>query len=349
MRMNKKQYNNIIEHSLQYDCKETDSSLDTARTVFNNMGVALPQGTQKEVYDTISTNEYMGWRECTLEKARENANKGIATIGINENKIIILSAEDEEQPISQTAEVMTLTDSTPAVAVVDLQYYSYSYGGTTCQSGGTCFNNRYKREDAVAYARKYAYSTGPNYVNFGDPVFAAIYLAQYGAWTGMADCANFVSQCLVAGGLKMNDDWYFYQHINTAVALPGITDIYYRDKDGILVSYPISYYFTAPWTGANAQYRYFSNLANGYTSTNVIKINSACNISYAASHYNIKPGDLMYFSRDGGKTAYHATIISSVTKDDIKYCAHTVGREDQKLSEAIGNESVIIVRLNDYI
>jgi len=194
-----------------------------------------------------------------------------------------------------------------------------------------------------------AYSTGPNYVNFGDPVFSAIYLAQYGTWTGMADCANFVSQCLVAGGLKMNDDWYFYQHINTAVALPGITNIYYRDKNGVLVSYPISYYFSAPWTGANAQYEYFSNLANGYTSTNVVKINSACEISYALSHYNIKPGDLMYFSRDGGKTAYHTTIISSVMNDDIKYCAHTRGRKDKKLSEAIGNESVIIVRLNDCI
>ena len=348
MKMNKKQYNNIIDHTLKHE--NTEDSLSTARAIFNNMGVALPNGDMKTVYETISTDNYMGWKSCTMQEVQEAADKGIAAIGISEDKIVVLSANDEEQPVAQTASVMTLDENTSAFAVDGLQYYSYSYGGTTCQGGsGTCSNNRYKREDAVAYAREYAYSTGPNYVNFGDPIFTALYFAQYGVNTGTADCANFVSQCLVAGGLKMNDDWYFNQHINTADVLPGTTDICYRDKYGAYVSYPISYYFTAPWTKAKTQYEYFSNTANGYTSTNVVKINSVCEISYAVSHYNIKPGDLMYFSRDGGKTAYHATIISSVTNNDIKYCAHTDGRKDQKLSEKIGNESVIIVRLNDYI
>ena len=41
------------------------------------------------------------------------------------------SAEDDEQPAQQTASVLTLTDNTPAVAVANLQYYSYSYGSTT--------------------------------------------------------------------------------------------------------------------------------------------------------------------------------------------------------------------------
>ena len=345
--MNKKQYNNVIDYTLKHE--QTEDSLATARAIFDNMGVALPQGDMKTVYETIETGNYMGWAPCTMQEAQAAADNGTAAIGISEDRIVVLSATDEEEPVAQTASVMTLSENTSAYAVDGLQYYTYGNGKTGQGGSSTCSNNRYKREDAVAYAREYAYSTGPNYVNFGDPVFAAIYLAQYGTWTGMADCANFVSQCLVAGGLKMNDDWYFYKHINTAVALPGITDIYYRDKNGILVSYPISYYFSAPWTGANAQYEYFSNLTNGYTSTNVVKISSACEISYAVSHYNIKPGDLMYFSRDGGKTAYHATIISSVTNDDIKYCDHTDGRKDQKLSEKIGNETVIIVRLNDCI
>lgn len=129
--MNKKQYNNIISHSLQYDCKDVENPLDTAKIIFNNMGVALPQGTIKEVYDTVSTNEYMGWKKCTIEEAKEAADKGVAAIGISENKIVVLSAEDEEQPVTQTASVLTLTDNTPAVAVANLQYYSYSYGSTT--------------------------------------------------------------------------------------------------------------------------------------------------------------------------------------------------------------------------
>ena len=135
MKMNKKQYNNIINHSLQYDCKDSENPLDTARIIFNNMGVALPQGTIKEVYDTVSTGEYMGWKKCTLEEAKEAANKGIAAMGISENKIVVLSAEDDEQPAQQTASVLTLTDNTPAVVIANLQYYSYSYGSTTGGSG----------------------------------------------------------------------------------------------------------------------------------------------------------------------------------------------------------------------
>ena len=140
--MNKKQYNNFIEHSLQYDCKETDSSLNVARIVFNNMGVALPQGTMKEVYDTVSTNEYMGWRKCTLEEAKETANKGTATMGISQDKIVILSAEDEEQPAPQTSSVSTLADNIQPVSMDGLQYYSYSYGTTTGgnDSGDTTFS-----------------------------------------------------------------------------------------------------------------------------------------------------------------------------------------------------------------
>ncbi len=138
--MNKKQYNNIISHSLQYDCKDVENPLDTAKIIFNNMGVALPQGTIKEVYDTVSTNEYMGWKKCTIEEAKEAADKGVAAIGISENKIVVLSAEDEEQPVTQTASVLTLTDNTPAVAVANLQYYSYSYGSTT---GGSTTGGNY--------------------------------------------------------------------------------------------------------------------------------------------------------------------------------------------------------------
>ncbi len=144
--MNKKQYNNIINHSLQYDCKDSENPLDTVRVIFNNMGVALPQGTIKEVYDTVSTGEYMGWKKCTLEEAKEAANNGIAAMGISENKIVVLSAEDDEQPVQQTASVLTLTDNTPAVAVANLQYYSYSYGSTT--GGSTTIYPPYTQENA---------------------------------------------------------------------------------------------------------------------------------------------------------------------------------------------------------
>ena len=43
---------------------------------------------------------------------------------------MVLSANDQEQPVAQTASVMTLDENTTAYAVAGLEYYSYSYGTT---------------------------------------------------------------------------------------------------------------------------------------------------------------------------------------------------------------------------
>jgi len=129
--MNKKQYNNVIENTLKHEqSAQTDDSLATARAIFDNMGVALPQGDIKTVYETIKTDNYMGWKSCTMQEAQAAADNGTATIGISEDRIVVLSANDEEQPVAQTASVMTLDENTSAYAVAGLEYYSYSYGTT---------------------------------------------------------------------------------------------------------------------------------------------------------------------------------------------------------------------------
>ena len=126
--MDKRQYNNIIDHSVKYDIADKDDSLQTARTVFKNMGVAFPQGDMQEVYQAISSNNYMGWRECAFEKAQELANKGIATIGINDDGVIVISAEDSEAPAASTASIMPMEQA--AAAVSGMQYYAYTAGST---------------------------------------------------------------------------------------------------------------------------------------------------------------------------------------------------------------------------
>lgn len=129
--MDKKQYNNIIDHSINFDVTDKNDSLQIAKTVFNNMGVAFPQGDMKEVYDTISSNDYMGWRECTLEQAQESANSGKATIGISEDKVVVISAKDDEQPVTQTDGVMSSDAVTPVESASGMQYYAYTAGGTS--------------------------------------------------------------------------------------------------------------------------------------------------------------------------------------------------------------------------
>ena len=81
----------------------------------------------------------MGWKSCTMQEAQDAANNGTAAIGISEDRIVVLSANDEEQPVTQTASVMTLDENTPVSAVEGMRYYSYGYG-TTNSGGGTTIN-----------------------------------------------------------------------------------------------------------------------------------------------------------------------------------------------------------------
>lgn len=139
--MNRKQYNNIIEHTLQNDCNECQSALETSRAILNNMGVSLPQGDMKHVYDIIRTNDYMGWRACTKEKAQDKANNGIAAIGISESNIIVLSAEDKEQPVTPTASVMT-TSQGPLYTLSNLQFFAHDSKTTAYfRNGATIFRD----------------------------------------------------------------------------------------------------------------------------------------------------------------------------------------------------------------
>ena len=94
--MNKKQYNNVIDWTVKHEpAAQTEDSLATARAVFNNMGVALPNGTMEEVYKTIKTDKYMGWKSCTMQQAQAAADKGTAAIGISKDRIVVLSATDD--------------------------------------------------------------------------------------------------------------------------------------------------------------------------------------------------------------------------------------------------------------
>ena len=115
--MNKKQYNNVIENTLKHEqSAQTDDSLATARAIFDNMGVALPQGDIKTVYETIKTDNYMGWKSCTMQEAQAAADRGVAAIGISEDRIVVLLAIDEEQPVkANTLLNNKQINSTPAI------------------------------------------------------------------------------------------------------------------------------------------------------------------------------------------------------------------------------------------
>ncbi|MGI6004315.1 MAG: amidase domain-containing protein [Christensenellales bacterium] len=73
----------------------------------------------------------------------------------------------------------------------------------------------YDRAKAVFYAHKWAYGRNPRYMNF----------------TGLGgDCTNFISQCLHAGGARMNYTptfgWYYNSSADRAPAWTGVQYLY---------------------------------------------------------------------------------------------------------------------------
>ncbi len=89
----------------------------------------MPQGDIKTVYETIKTDNHMGWKSCTMQEAQAAADRGVSAIGISKDRIVVLSANNEEQPVEQTASVMTLDENASAFAAEGMRYYSYSCGG----------------------------------------------------------------------------------------------------------------------------------------------------------------------------------------------------------------------------
>ena len=73
----------------------------------------------------------------------------------------------------------------------------------------------YNRENAVAYAKKWAYGRNPKYYDFSD--------------LG-GDCTNFASQCIYAGSGVMNYTptygWYYISVNNRAPAWTGVDELY---------------------------------------------------------------------------------------------------------------------------
>lgn len=129
--MNKQEYNNVIETTVAQQTGKKDS-LETTREVLNNMGVVLPQGDLKQVSEGLATDDYMGWRKCTVKEAQEYANVGTAVVAISDEQIALVAAnEDEGQAVATSSAVMTLDETTPAIAVADTTFYANSRSGTT--------------------------------------------------------------------------------------------------------------------------------------------------------------------------------------------------------------------------
>lgn len=158
----------------------------------------------------------------------------------------------------------------------------------------------YNRSTAAAYARNH-YAVGTFNSNYPD-------LSLIGG-----DCANFVSQCMYAGGREMTDRWSIYQRNSTYMKPANVDQLNY------------SWVLTdpSPWISAGAFNSYWSN--NSYTYT------------YSVSDYELNHDTIFWediFIGDPVQLmnkvywwyeAFHTMIIVGYDDDnhDFKYAGHT--------------------------
>ena len=126
--------------------------------------------------------------------------------------------------------------------------------------------------------------------------------------------------------------------------------MWFQDANGNLTTNAISYDFTGSWSVASAQFDYFGNPENGYTSIKPVPISSPDLIEETLEKYNVQIGDLLYWVNDNGEV-HHATIISSVEDGEITFAGHTRSADYRPLAETMSKngESVYIILMNDYV
>ena len=136
---------------------------------------------------------------------------------------------------------------------------------------------------AVSYARLWANSRNPAFQDFGNE-----------------DCTNFVSQCILNGGPRMNNTWYTYWE---PVTILGST---------------VRYWYTSPeWCNVISFYNYWTTNGYGY---------GQIGTSGATM------GDPLQLYNRYSNTWSHCVIVSLTdSSGNLYYCGHSSNRKDYAL------------------
>ena len=177
----------------------------------------------------------------------------------------------------------------------------------------------YDRDEVKKYIDKWWNDRNPEYYSY------------------RTDCANFVSQCLVAGGIRKKLNWFSYRSKKERFNPAGL----------VINNEKYDWYISETWRLAQKQFEFFSNPYNGFIEGDVLQLWSIEGMEYNVKYSNIQVGDLMYFADRETRTIHHATIISKVENGKVYFAGHTNSRYEQDLSDYFDDEMVFIVRIRD--
>lgn len=151
-------------------------------------------------------------------------------------------------------------------------------------------------DKTIAYARLYTDNSGAYKKDSKTKEPINTYNHAYNCYK--SDCTNFVSQCLLAGGLNATNKWA-----------------------------PVSYGQEAKkcknWTVAPDLFNYLKEQGFEWQEVN-------------AGLSNIYKGDVVFLA-DEKDTVYHATICTSKKDGKMRYCAHSNWRKDKEYDTSLWN------------
>ena len=208
------QYTNVVHWTLA-NSPAADSAA-AAKAVFNNMGVAFPSGSCLEILITLLSEEYMGWMSCTCQQAREFANAGVATVGVDPSRVVvILPDQPADALLSGTAAETAYAREAGDLALTErasMQFFAYAAASTTTTTRPKSWS--YYANKVVNAAVAQLGKTYDDFAEGGALHDSDIYFNE-DAW-----CVDFVRWCCKQAGVYRDDivpgcssttimrDWY---------------------------------------------------------------------------------------------------------------------------------------------
>lgn len=192
---------------------------------------------------------------------------------------------DEKDFLGQTiGEIKESVEKQNDVAIPLAVNATYSYNGTA----------------AANYALQYAVIANNDYPYYG-----------------RGDCTNFVSQCLVAGGMSMTGTPSDYG-VTSSTTLWHCKPFYLSDGY-------VTFGATTAWTLVTDFRTYMERIGADTTEYS----------SIASVARNCAVGDIVQLTDKTTGKPHHSIIISSKSSTDFGYCGHTKAREDDSALQNI--------------
>lgn len=230
------QYKKTIDWTLN-NIKNDADSIEIATEIFKNNGVAFPKGTCEEILSTLLQDNYMAWEEVTRAEAKNAANNGIATVGVSNNRIVVIKPEEDIEAEADTnssadeqANILSVSELSLQDAA-EMTFFTY----TAARKKGESTLDRIKRKFPDGKYWNHVGINGNNadgYTNSPCPTHEHSNVSTCNLFNGAYQCLGFTYRCgYEATGLKPYGEWTSYTNSSALDNLkPGDIVRYYTSS-----------------------------------------------------------------------------------------------------------------------